>query len=347
MNITQELFGLIAGKEVYIFTISHSSGASIQVSNYGATWISAVVPDRVGVMSDVLLGYKELEGYLSDTNYMGSTVGRFANRINKARFTLHDQLYMLDKNDGENTNHGGYRGIHKQVFDVSLTGNAVVFSLKSPDGEAGFPGNVSMQVSYTFTEDLQVAIRFRATTDKDTYLNLTNHAYINLAGTGNILQHSLYIPSSDMLETDEYFIPTGKILPVQDTVFDFSHMKPVEAGMDMMNEQIIRNKGFNHCYPIFQTPDGDHVRHAATLSEHVSGRKLEVFTTLPSVLVYSAGFLVSLLPGKSGKNYQPFDGICLEAQYYPDSPNQPHFPSCILRKDDTYDHTIEFRFSVD
>jgi len=347
MNITQELFGLIAGKEVYIFTISHSSGASIQVSNYGATWISAVVPDRVGVMSDVLLGYKELEGYLSDTNYMGSTVGRFANRINKARFTLHDQLYMLDKNDGENTNHGGYRGIHKQVFDVSLTGNAVVFSLKSPDGEAGFPGNVSMQVSYTFTEDLQVAIRFRATTDKDTYLNLTNHAYINLAGTGNILQHSLYIPSSDMLETDEYFIPTGKILPVQDTVFDFSHMKPVEAGMDMMNEQIIRNKGFNHCYPIFQTPDGDHVRHAATLSEHVSGRKLEVFTTLPSVLVYSAGFLVSLLPGKSGKNYQPFDGICLEAQYYPDSPNQPHFPSCILRKDAMYDHTIEFRFSVE
>ena len=347
MKITQELFGLIAGKEVYIFTISHSSGASIQVSNYGATWISAVVPDRVGVMSDVLLGYKELEGYLSDTNYMGSTVGRFANRINKARFTLHDQLYMLDKNDGENTNHGGYRGIHKQVFDVSLTGNAVVFSLKSPDGEAGFPGNVSMQVSYTFTEDLQVAIRFRATTDKDTYLNLTNHAYINLAGTGNILQHSLYIPSSDMLETDEYFIPTGKILPVQDTVFDFSHMKPVEAGMDMMNEQIIRNKGFNHCYPIFQTPDGDHVRHAATLSEPVSGRKMEVFTTLPSVLVYSAGFLVSLLPGKSGKNYQPFDGICLEAQYYPDSPNQPHFPSCILRKDDTYDHTIEFRFSVD
>jgi len=347
MEITQELSGLIAGKEVYIFTISLSCGASIQVSNYGATWISAVIPGREGDLGDVLLGYKELEGYLADTNYMGSTVGRFANRIHNARFTLNDQLYMLDNNDGENTNHGGYSGIHKQVFDASHTEDAIVFSLNSPDGEGGFPGNIALKVSYSFSEDLQVAIRFWATTDKDTYLNLTNHAYFNLAGSGNILNHSLYIPSSDMLETDACFIPTGKILPVQDTVFDFRQKKPVISGMDEKNEQIIWNKGYNHCYPIDQTPDGDQVCHAATLSDPVSGRKLEVFTTLPSVLVYSAGFLQSQLPGKSGINYQPFDGICLEAQYYPDSPNQPHFPSCLLRKNEIYDHTIEFRFSVE
>jgi len=347
MKITQELFGLVAGKEVYVFTISLSSGASIQVSNYGATWISAFIPDKKGDIVDVLLGYKELEGYILDTNYMGSTVGRFANRINKARFTLDNQLFMLDKNDGENTNHGGYSGIHKQVFDVVLTGNAVIFSLKSPDGEGGFPGNVTLKVSYSFSENLQVTIHFRATTDKDTYLNLTNHAYFNLAGFGNILKHSLHVPSAGMLETNESFIPTGNILSVQDTVFDFRQMKSVEAGMDKENEQIIRNKGYNHCYPIDETCDDGHARHAATLSDPVSGRKLEVFTTLPSVLVYSAGFLQSQLPGKSGKNYKPFDGICLEAQYYPDSPNQPHFPSCLLRKDEIYDHIIEFRFSVE
>ncbi|MDP4240229.1 MAG: aldose epimerase family protein [Bacteroidota bacterium] len=346
MKIEQQTFGFIQEKEVCLFTLSHDSGATIKLSNYGATWVSAMFPDKHGEFADVVLGYNNLEGYLTDTNYIGSTVGRFANRINQARFTLGKQLYYLDKNDGENTNHGGFSGVNSQVFDYELTDDGVVFLLESPEGNGGFPGNVNLKVCYSFSDDFKVIIKFQATTDKDTYLNLTNHSYFNLAGTGSILNHQLQIPSTQILETTECFIPTGRLIRVQETVFDFTQMRTLDEKMDKDNKQLIWNRGYNHCYPIDQTPEQRQFQPAATLFDPESGRRLQLFTTLPSVLVYSAGFLKSKLPGKSGLNYQPNDGICLEAQFYPDSPNHAHFPSCLLREDEIFDQRIEFHFDA-
>lgn len=345
MSILCQPFGRVKGKEVFLFTISHPSGACIQLSNYGATWVSAIVPDSKGTLADVLLGYPDLEGYLSDTNYMGSTVGRFANRISNAGFSLNGCRYSLDKNDGENTNHGGFNGFNSQVFDGEVSGNTVVFSLKSPDGEGGFPGNISLKVTFSFSEDLRVHIQFDATTDQDTYLNLTNHAYFNLAGSGSVLSHQLQIPSAEILETDKCFIPSGKMIPVRDTVFDFIHMRTIDSRMDEQNQQLIWNKGYNHCYPINKQPGNGLLQPAASLVDPLSGRQLQLFTTLPSVLIYTAGFLNSQLPGKSGSHYQPFEGICLEAQFFPDSPNHSHFPSCLLLPDEVYQHSIEYHFT--
>ena len=343
--ISCQPFGCVKGKEVFLYTISHQSGASIQLTNYGATWISALIPDKNGDLSDVLLGYNDLKGYLCDTNYMGSTVGRFANRINNARFTLHDQIYELDKNDGENTNHGGFSGFNSRVFDAEVSGNSVVFSLVSPDGDGGFPGNITLKVKYSFTNDLKVLIQYWAITDQDTYLSLTNHSYFNLAGSGSVLTHELQISSAEILETDECFIPSGKMIQVQDTAFDFTRMRTIDSRMSEQNQQLIWNKGYNHCYPLDKFPESGLLQPAATLYDPLSGRQLQLFTTLPSVLIYTAGFLTSHLPGKSGNPHKPFEGICLEAQFYPDSPNQVHFPSCLLRKDEVYHHSIEYHFT--
>ena len=346
MEISKELFGKVGGKEVYLVTISHSSGACIKIMNYGATWVSALIPDINGTLADVLLGYSTLEGYLSDTNCMGSTVGRFANRINHARFILHDQTYLLDKNDGDNNIHGGFTGFHHQVFDYEQTGDAVVFTYHSPDGEGGFPGNVTVKITYSFSDDLKVRIHYRATTDKDTYLNLTNHAYFNLSGDENILNHQLQISSDKILDTNDWFIPTGEYKPVEGTPFDFKVMKAVGENIHEQNLQLIRNRGYNHCYPLeFQVLKKQQLP-AATLSDPTSHRQLKLFTTLPSVLIYTAGFLKSVLPGKSGKKHHPFEGICLEAQFYPDSPNHPYFPTCLIQKNEVYHHEIEFHFSL-
>jgi len=346
MNISAKPFGNVKGKEVFLYTISHPSGASVQFSNYGATWISALIPDSNGELADVLLGYPGLDGYLSDSNYMGSTVGRVANRIINAGFTLNGCRYDLDKNDGENTNHGGFSGFNSKVFDAEVTGNSVVFSLMSPDGEGGFPGNITLNVTYSFSEDLRVIIQYEAATDKDTYLNLTNHAYFNLAGSGSILKHQLQIPSAHILETDECFIPSGKMIPVRDTVFDFTRMRTIDSRMNEQNQQLIWNKGYNHCYPLDKQPGSGMLQPGATLYDPKSGRQLQLFTTLPSVLIYTAGFLNSQLPGKSGFLYKPFEGICLEAQFYPDSPNHSHFPSCLLHPDEVYQHSIEYHFTI-
>lgn len=232
------------------------------------------------------------------------------------------------------------------MFESEITGDKVVFLLKSPDGQGGFPGNVFMKVSYTFSVDLNVVINYWAVTDKDTYLNLTNHAYFNLAGTGSILKHQLQISSTEILETNENFIPTGKLIPVEGTEFDFTRMRSIGEALNVKSQQLIWNRGYNHCYPVTQTPEGVPSQPAASLFDPLSGRRLQLFTTLPSVLVYSAGYLNSILPGKSGVCYKPWDGICLEAQYYPDSPNQALFPSCLIRKNQVYNQSIKFHFTV-
>ncbi|MDD4991221.1 MAG: galactose mutarotase [Paludibacter sp.] len=345
MKIEKKQFGFTnSGVEVHLFRLVDESGAYIELTNYGATWVSAVIPDRNGNLSDVILGYDSLAGYLADTAYLGSTVGRFANRIGNARFTLNRRTYKLDRNDGNNTNHSGFSGFNKKVFDYQIENNKVVFSLFSPDGEGGFPGNLRLNVTYSFSEDLTVTIHYSAESDQDTYLNLTNHAYFNLYSSGNILEHSLYIPSTEMLVTDEFFIPTGEFTNVDNTPFDFS--KPKQIGRDIFqnNLQLINNKGYNHCY-VLDNPDAE-CKHAAVLYEPKTCRQLEVFTTKPALLIYSAGFLNSVEAGKTGHCYSPYAGFCLETQFFPDSPNQPSFPDCVLRKGEVYEHRTEYKFSV-
>lgn len=345
MKIEKKHFGFTNyGVEVHLFRLVHESGAYIELTNYGATWVSAVVADKNGNFSDVILGYDNLSGYLSDTAYMGSIVGRFANRIGNACFTLNGQTYKLDSNDGNNSNHGGFFGFNRKVFDYQVEDDMIIFSLFCPDGEGGFPGNLKLNVSYSFSEDLKVTIHYLAKSDEDTYLNLTNHTYFNLYGSGNILEHSLNIPSTKMLVTDEFYIPTGEFVRVNKTPFDFS--KPKQIGRDIFENdpQLINNKGYNHCY-VLDNPHAE-CKQAAVLTEPKTGRQLDVFTTKPALLIYSAGFLYSAATGKNGYNYFPYAGFCLETQFFPDSPNQPNFPSCILRKGETYDHRTEYRFSV-
>ncbi|MFZ4544292.1 MAG: aldose epimerase family protein [Saprospiraceae bacterium] len=343
MEISKKIFGELNGQnEIFLFTISHESGAYIELSNYGATWISAVVPDKFGKLSDVLLGYKDFSGYLLDTNYMGSTIGRFANRIKNASFSIEDETYYLEKNDGENSNHSGSGGFHSKIFNYEIKETEIIFSLLSLDGEGGFPGNVNLKISYSFSHDLKVRIKYSATTDKTTFLNITNHAYFNLSYSENILHHQLYIPSEFILETNQNFIPTGNYLPVKSTVFDFTRFKQIGADINKPIDELLWNKGYNHCYPIHK--NDKELTLSAILFDELSGRILKLYSTLPSVLIYTSGFLSSETQGKFGKKYNPSEGICLEVQYFPDSPNQPNFPSCLLHKDEIYDHCIEYHF---
>ncbi|MGB4414652.1 MAG: aldose epimerase family protein [Paludibacter sp.] len=335
----------VTGEEIILFKFTCISGAYIEVTNYGATWVSAVMPDKNGYLSDVILGYNNLTGYLNDTAYLGSTVGRFANRIGNAHFHLNGVDYNLDKNDGENTNHGGFAGFNKKVFDYLITENNITFSLNSSDGEGGFPGNIKLNVIYSFSEDLVVSISYHAESDKDTYLNLTNHSYFNLHSSGNILGHLLYIPATEILDTDESFIPTGKFIKTENSVFDFSNPRPI--GMDIFKplNQLINNRGYNHCYVLGESVSN--LKLAAILKDPESGRKLTVFTTKPAVLIYSAGFLNTIQLGKNGYPYLPYSGVCIETQYFPDSPNQPNFPDFILKKGELYLHKTEYRFEIE
>ncbi|MCU6769708.1 galactose mutarotase [Barnesiella propionica] len=344
MKITKRVFGYAAsGEPVFLFRLVLDNGAYAEICNYGATLVSVVVPGKKGRFNDVVLGYTSLDGYISDTCYLGATVGRFANRIGDAQFHLNGKLYQLEQNDGENTNHGGFSGFHKKIWDYEIKDSGLVLTLESPDGEGGYPGNIRVEVSYTFTENMCLLIHYKGRTDRDTYLNLTNHAYFNLSGTGNILDHKLFIPSAYMLDTTQQYIPTGEMIPVRNTVFDFSAPMCLGTHIHEPLPQLIWNKGYNHCYEV---RNNKKIALAAELTCEESGRSLEVHTTLPGILLYTAGFLDSALPGKSGSRYSPYEGVCLEAQYFPDTPHHANFPSCLLTPVDEYDEQIEYRFKI-
>lgn len=343
MQVTKRFWGKSAAAgDIYIFRVSFDSGAYFEVTNYGATWVSAVVPDKNGVLEDVLLGFDNLEAYLCDTAYIGSTIGRFANRIANASFSISGKTYRLENNDGENSNHSGSSGFHRQVFDYEIVENGVMFSLNSLDGEGGFPGNLSVKIRYVFSDDLRVSILYEAVSDADTYLNLTNHAYFNLKGGGNIGGHRLLVPSSKVLKTDERFIPTGKIVDVSGLELDFTQGNPVEVALNSTDPWILNNRGLNHCYVL--SSNDNKLQLAAELSDTESGRCLQVITTQPAVIVYSAGFLASDYPGKKGEKYAPNEGICLETQNFPDYPNRPEFDPKPLKAFEIYEHETGYIF---
>ncbi len=309
---------------IVLFRLTNSSGAFIELTNYGATLVSVVVPELNKELGNIILRYDKVEDYFTDPFYIGSTIGRFANRIANARFELNGKSYLLDKNDGNNSNHGGWNGFNKKIFDYTISENQLIFTLKSKDGEGGFPGNLDFTVCYSFSENNELNIDYTIISDKETIFNPTNHAYFNLTGRKNNLpDHDLQVFADQYLEMDPEFLPTGKILPVSGTTYDFRSFRKITP----MNTYFIH-------------PDKEKkgIRLLASLKEKNSGRQVDVYSDMPGVMIYTGDYLDGI--------FQPGQGICMEAQFYPDSPNHSHFRSCNIPPDTTRHYQIRFQFTV-
>ena len=338
------------GKQVDLYVLSNKNGVEVDITNFGAAVVSLKVPDRHGKTDDVVLGYDDLDGYLHDKSYFGATVGRYANRIAHGKFTLNGTTYTLAKNDGENHLHGGVRGFNKVVWeakDVSIAGAAALqLNYLSKDGEEGYPGNLSVQVTYTLTNNNELKIDYAATTDKDTVLNLTHHSYFNLAGQGkgDILQHQLLLHASRFTPVDATLIPTGEIRSVKGTPLDFASATAIGSRIGQDDEQLKLGHGYDHNFVLDGGTEGAPVL-AAQVYEPSSGRVMEVWTTQPGVQFYSGNFLDDTIRGKSGSTYRRRAAFCLETQHFPDSPNKPNFPSTILKPGSQFKSSTTYKFS--
>ncbi len=330
------------------YTLINSGGMEVRLTNYGARITAIKSPDRNGKFTDVVLGHDSMDKYINapDRPYFGCVVGRYGNRIAKGRFTLDGQEYTLATNNGENHLHGGNIGFDKRVWDTAIEGGSVVFSLKSHDGEEGYPGNLDVRVTYTLTDDNELTISYLATTDKATPVNLTNHAYFNLAGegSGTILDHELMINADTFTPVDQTLIPTGELRPVRGTPFDFTTAKPIGRDIGQQNTQLEYGNGYDHNFVLNKSGGG--MTLAAVLYDPKSGRVMETYTEEPGVQFYCGNFLDGRLTGKSGRVYPFRSGLCLETQHYPDSPNQKTFPSTILKPGTEYRTTTVYKFSV-
>ncbi|QNF33770.1 galactose mutarotase [Adhaeribacter swui] len=339
-NISVTPWGNYQEQEVFLIRWENTDGSYVELTNYGATLVSVVVPEKSGKLSPVVLGFSGLEAYLEDKCYVGSTIGRFANRISSARFQLKGEKFTLEPNDKPNTNHGGFQGFHAKVFSVEINPEAVSFLLTSKDGEGGYPGTLNLKITYTWNAAHELSIRYQAVTDKPTIANFTNHAYFNLSGTNrDMTDHKLTVYAEQMLEMAADFLPTGKIMNCGNQAFNATKIK----------DRIAQSKGIcavNDYYILADNNKTDRLKHACTLEEETTGRRMDVFTTYPGVMVYTGDFLKSKFYGHTQAAYQPFDGICLECQHYPDSPNQPHFPPAYLAPGETYDESILFKFKL-
>ncbi|HEX3024976.1 MAG TPA: aldose epimerase family protein [Chitinophagaceae bacterium] len=343
-GIEIKTFGRIADQEIIHYTITNASGMKVSLINYGGTLTEIITKDKNGKEGNVILRYDSLEGYLQKTNpFFGALVGRYANRIAKATFTLNNTVYNLAANDHGNTLHGGLKGFDKVIWQAeSLKGDSSIkLTYISKDGEEGFPGTLTAVVVYTLRSDNALQIDYTATTDKPTPVNLTNHAYFNLsAGTDStILHHQLQLNAARYTPVDNKLIPIGKIDSVKNTAMDFS--VPKEVGRDIDSVE----GGYDHNWILNKT--GNELSLAATVYHSASGRLLEMFTTEPGVQFYSGNFLDgTLTAGKGTRKYVKHGALCLEAQHYPDSPNQPAFPNTILKPGETYRQTTVYKFSI-
>ncbi|MGA8311877.1 MAG: aldose epimerase family protein [Terriglobales bacterium] len=351
-DVRKQSFGKTGdGRPVDLYTLTNSQGMEVRAMTYGGIIVSLRVPDKTGKFDDVVLGHDTLDGYLVNPPYFGVIVGRYANRIGNATFTLDGVKYTLAKNDGPNSLHGGLNGFNKQVWEAKpfkdTTGVGVAFSYLSKDGEEGYPGNLKVKVSYVLTDENQLVIDYEATTDKATPLNLSQHSYFNLAGegSGDILGHHLMLNADRFTPVDKTLIPTGEIRPVQGTPLDFTTPTAIGARINDNYEQLVVGRGYDHNFVINRKEDG--LILAARVHEPTSGRVLEVFTTEPAVQFYSGNFLDGTITGKHGHVYKQRNGFCLETQHYPDSPNHPDFPSTILRPGATFHSQTVFKFSAE
>ncbi|MFD2554454.1 aldose epimerase family protein [Sphingobacterium tabacisoli] len=342
---TKAFESCLNNKNTHLLTLANRTGMQIALSDYGARLVSALVPNKQGTLVDVVLGFNSIDAYVhAREQYHGATIGRFANRIAAGHFHLGGDSFPLAQNNAENSLHGGPEGFHRKVWDrqVSLK-KQVDFYYVSPGGEEGFPGTLNTCVSYELTNENEIKIHFRATTDKTTVVNLTNHAYFNLNGEGNgdILNHFIEIPSTHFIPIDDKQIPTGELLPVEDTAFDFREAKKIAQGINTPVDQIRYATGYDHGF-VNESPISSP---AATAYSEESGILLEVFTDQPSIHLYTGNFLADD-QGKSGNRYLKHGGFCFEAQHYPDSPNQPHFPTVILNPGEELKQTIIYKFSI-
>ncbi|MFA9196980.1 MAG: aldose epimerase family protein [Aliarcobacter sp.] len=330
------------------FNLKNAHGMEVRLASYGARITSIKVPDRNGAMADVVLGFDTVEPYRSSVKkpYLGATLGRYAGRIADGRFTLDGVEYVLAQNSAPNHNHGGVTGFDKVVWDAKQVRNGVQFDYSSPDGEEGYPGTLKARVTYTLTDANELIIDYRATTDRATPVNLSNHTYFNLAGesSNTVLDHELMIDADEMLAIGKTSVPTGKITSVAGTPFDFRQPKPVGRDINQTNEQLANGSGYDHTFVL--NPKKEVKKTAAALYEKTSGRKLVVFTDQPGLQLYTANFLDGSLIGKSGRPYLKRGSLCLETQHFPDSPNQPRFPNTILRPGENYQTQTIYQFSV-
>ncbi|HZU27329.1 MAG TPA: aldose epimerase family protein [Bryobacteraceae bacterium] len=335
------------GKQVQLFTLKNSKGIEALIMTWGGTVVSLKVPDAKGHFDDVVLGYDDLQGYLNNSAYFGALIGRYANRIGHAQFTLDGHTYHLFKNDGDNSLHGGKKGFDKRNWDVvNATDHSLELRYVSADGEEGYPGKLTATVTYTVTPENELKIDYAATTDKDTVVNLTNHSYFNLAGAGSgtILDEDITINAAHFTPVDAGLIPTGEIRSVAGTPLDFRNPHRIGERIDSDYEQIKLGKGYDHNFVLDRHGNG--LSPAARVHDPKSGRVMEVLTTQPGLQFYTSNMLKGPMKGRDGKTYNYRGALCLEADHYPDSPNKPNFPSTELKPGQTYHETTVYRFST-
>jgi len=344
-QMKQEKWGTVDGKDVYLYTLTNKSGATIKITNYGGIVTSWVTPDKNGKSTSIVLGFDSLSGYLAKPPYFGAIIGRYGNRIAKGSFKIDTTTYTLAKNNGVNHLHGGDKGFDKVVWHgltkkSSPSSTSITLHYVSLDGEEGYPGNLKVDVTYTLTDENELSIEYSAETDKPTVVNLTNHSYFNLTGdpSKTILDHSLQVNADKYTPVDKGLIPTGELKEVKGTAFDF--LQPHTIGERIASVE----GGYDHNFVLTRKEKG--LELVATLSDSISGRKLEVFTEEPGLQFYSGNFLDGTIKTSNGTAINKYAALCLETQHFPDAPNQPAFPSTLLKPGEKYHTSTKYKVSV-
>jgi len=354
-GIVSQPFGQVEGEPVELYTLTNANGMEVAIMTYGGIVQAIRVPDRDGNFANVALGFSSLDEYVAGNPYFGTITGRYANRIARGTFVLDGERYRVALNNGENHLHGGLVGFDKVIWEATEVpdaedGVALRLNYTSPDGEEGYPGTLDVEVTYTLTDDNELRVDYLATTDALTIVNLTNHSYFNLEGegTGTIYDHELMLNASNYTPVDETLIPTGEIAPVAGTPFDFTEATAIGERIRESHPQIVIGRGYDHNWVLDRDdPEDGELIVAATLTDPDSGRVLEISTTEPGIQFYSGNFLDGTLVGTSGRTYRQSDGLALETQHYPDSPNQPDFPSTELEPGEEYRSTTVYAFATD
>ena len=342
----QAFVGEKDGKATALYTLTNANGMEVCITNFGGRLVSVMVPDRDGKMTDVILGFDNIQDYMTLPSDFGASIGRYANRIAGGTFEIDGQAVVLNQNDGTNCLHGGAEGWQYQVYDAELLDpQTLQLTINDPDGHMGFPGNVTAVVTYKLTDDNAIDITYSGTTDKPTVLSMTNHAYFNLSGNHGVegTDMVLYVNADTFTPADAKLIPTGEMRPVEGTPFDFRTPKAIGQDIDQDDEQLVLGNGYDHNWVL--NTAGDVTKLAVSVYSPATGILLEEYTDQPGVQVYTGNFLTGMVPGKHGVKYPKRASVCIETQLYPNSPNMPQWPSATLRPGETYTHRCIYKFS--